>query len=66
MASLAVNADAERVMQVLSNLVGNALKFVPRGGNIVLKCERRETEAAMIVIDALPLASEHRELRLTA
>ena len=53
-------------MQVLSNLVGNALKFVPREGNIVLKCERRETEAAMVVIDALPLASEHRELRLTA
>ena len=33
-AELLVQADAERIGQVLANLVGNALKFVPGGGNV--------------------------------
>ena len=51
---LAVKVDSERVMQVLSNLVGNALKFVPRGGSVAINCEDRGTEALFSVIDSGP------------
>lgn len=51
---LTVRGDSERVMQVLSNLVGNALKFVPRGGSVALNCEEKGTEALFAVIDSGP------------
>ena len=51
---LGVRGDSERIMQVLSNLVGNALKFVPRGGSVVLKCERGGAEAVFTVTDSGP------------
>jgi signal transduction histidine kinase len=51
---LMVTADEERILQVMSNLVGNALKFVPRGGRVVLECERKGTEAVFSVADTGP------------
>jgi len=34
-----ITADAGRVLQVISNLVGNAIKFTPKGGRIVLRAQ---------------------------
>ena len=49
-----VLADAARVQQVLSNLVGNAIKFTPRDGRITVCAERIDGEVRFAVIDTGP------------
>lgn len=46
-----VLADAARIQQVLSNLVGNAVKFTPRNGRITVCAERIDGEVRFGVID---------------
>jgi signal transduction histidine kinase len=46
-----VFADAARVQQVLSNLVGNAVKFTPRNGRITVCAEGIDGEVRFAVID---------------
>lgn len=49
-----VEADRHRVMQVLSNLVGNALKFTPEGGMVTVRAEERDGEVLFTVADTGP------------
>jgi PAS domain S-box-containing protein len=63
---LVVEADATRLAQVVSNLLNNAAKFTPRGGDITLSVERDGSDAVIQVRDsglgieaeALPLIFE--------
>jgi signal transduction histidine kinase len=47
----AVKADRRRIFQVLSNLLDNALKFTPEGGDIVVSCEGHDGEVWFAVKD---------------
>jgi signal transduction histidine kinase len=51
---LSIDCDAERVIQALSNLVANALKVTPRGGEITIGADRRGREAVFAVRDTGP------------
>ena len=49
-----VNADRDRIFQVLSNLVGNAIKFTPERGSIFVRAEALNKEVRVTVSDTGP------------
>ena len=51
---LTVRADRERVLQVLCNLLGNALKFTPPGGEVRVSVERQVKAVRFAVSDTGP------------
>jgi signal transduction histidine kinase len=49
-----ITADRERIVQVLSNLVGNALKFTPPGGRVSVAAQREADAVRIAVTDTGP------------
>jgi signal transduction histidine kinase len=49
-----MSADRERLLQVLNNLVGNALKFSSAGGTVRVSAERAENGVRLSVSDTGP------------
>lgn len=46
-----VRADRDRIGQVLTNLVANAVKYSPKGGDVTLRCEVDGNKIAVYVQD---------------
>lgn len=45
-----VQADSRRLEQVLSNLIGNAIKYSPQGGPVEITIEQEETHGAVLSV----------------
>ena len=59
-----VRADGSRIVQVLGNLVRNALKFTPSGGRITIAAERQDSSLVFAVSDTGRGISEENQRRI--
>lgn len=58
-----INADQNRLKQVLMNLLDNAFKFIPSNGRITVELKRGE-DVAVIMINDIEIGIPEEELKL--
>ena len=57
-----VHADPDRIVQVMSNLVGNAIKYTPTGGVVTVLAQSSNGDVLVSVVDSGPgVPTEHLE-----
>lgn len=61
---ISVNADRDKIGQVLTNLLSNAIKYSPRGGSIFVGCEKLDGKVKIFVRDEGIGISEAHQKRL--
>ena len=55
-----VRVDRDRILQVLTNLLENALRYTPSGGTVTVRAARRGTSVAIMVTDTgVGIPAEH-------
>jgi len=62
--SLIVEADEQRLEQILNNLLSNAIKFTPSGGMITVKANKQNADLIVEVIDTGHGISEEEQQKL--
>lgn len=61
---LNILGDADRLSQVFSNILDNALKFSPNNSEVFINFEKRETTGLVKIIDQGPGIREEDQLRI--
>lgn len=57
-----IRGDADKLSEVLINLIGNAVKYTPDGGSVAVKCAGTDDELLLEIADSGPgIPPEYRE-----
>jgi PAS domain S-box-containing protein len=57
-----ITADADKIVQILDNLIGNAIKYAPEGGEIAVSGEDEGETVRLDIIDhGLGIPAHHRD-----